>query len=151
MKTLLPFWSRWLEAIAGLFVLLSLFIGLGNQSGLFRALFDSQAILGSVGPAALNPELALFKGYVYGVLGGTMMGYGLLAFFVARFGFARGEKWAWIALLLSTLLWYALDTGGSLKSGVVLNAAGNTLFLALLLVPLIVCARAFFPKTDARA
>jgi hypothetical protein len=141
-------WSRVLEVTAICMAALALFLGLANQTAAFKAVFESETLIGVLGPAARAAELGPFKVYMYGVLGGTTFAYAALVFVVARFGFARGERWAWPGLLVPTLFWYALDSGGSVAAGVWLNAVGNTALLGLILAPLLACAKRFLGKGD---
>ncbi len=135
-----------LQVVAALFILVALFIGLGSRSSVFKAIFEGDAIASSLGAEHRAEAIGPFKVYVYGVLGGSLIGYAASMFALARFGIARRKLWAWRTILVSTILWYLLDTGGSLMAGVWLNAAGNTLFLAVILLALGISARACLSK-----
>jgi hypothetical protein len=135
-----------LQAVAALFALVAVFIGVASGSAAFHAVFEGDFIAGSLGAAHRAEAIAPFKVYVYGVLGGSLIGFAASVFAIARFGIARREKWAWWAVLASSILWYALDTGGSLKAGVLMNAAGNSIFLAIILAALGISARACLSK-----
>jgi hypothetical protein len=135
-----------LQTVAVIYALMALFIGLANQSPLFRSIFEGDLIAGSLGAAHRAAAIGPFKAYVYGVLGGSLFGFAASVFSIARFGIARREKWAWWTVLAASILWYALDTGGSIRTGVLLNAAGNTLFLAVILAALALSARACLAK-----
>jgi hypothetical protein len=84
-----------------------------------------------------------FRSWVYGAWGATVAGWGLTLFFIARYPFAGRKLWAWQAVLWSLLLWYALDTGVSLRFGVTVNVILNTAILALALIPLLASRKAF--------
>jgi hypothetical protein len=137
-----------LQAVAALFALVAVFIGIASRSAAFQSVFEGDLVAGSLGAAHRAAEIAPFKVYVYGVLGGSLIGFAASVFAIARFGIARREKWAWWAVLASSVLWYALDTGGSLRAGVLMNAAGNTIFLAIILAALGISARACLSKGD---
>jgi len=139
-----------IQVVAVLFVFVALFIGVASQSSAFKSVFEGDLIAASLGTEHRAEAIGPFKVYVYGVLGGSLIGYAVSLFALARFGIARRKSWAWLAVLASSLLWYLLDTGGSLRAGVALNAAGNTLFLAIILAALGISARACLSK-DADA
>lgn len=140
-----------LQVVAALFVLVAVFIGVASQSSVFKSIFEGDLIAASLGTEHRAQAIGPFKVYVYGVLSGSLIGYAVALFALARFGIARRELWAWRAVLVSSLLWYLLDTGGSLRAGVALNAVGNTLFLAIILAALGLSARACLSKgSDAR-
>jgi hypothetical protein len=84
-----------------------------------------------------------FRSWAYGAWGATVAGWGLTLFFIARYPFAGRKLWAWQAVLWSLLLWYALDTGVSLRFGVTVNVILNTVILALALIPLLASRKAF--------
>lgn len=78
-----------------------------------------------------------FQSWAYGVTFAVMAGWGLsLAILVAN-AFASRQAWVWWTIAASVALWYPLDTGRSLYHRVWANAIGNTLFLAILAIPLI--------------
>lgn len=57
-----------------------------------------------------------------------------------RYGFARGEPWAWWRLSLGLGAWYIFDSTLSGYWGVWLNVASNTVILAMFAVPLVATA-----------
>jgi hypothetical protein len=68
------------------------------------------------------------------VLGGVLCGWALLLYQLARpeiFNESIRRQ-----MLLSVVVWFVLDSGGSIFAGLPLNAVGNLGFLLLLLVPL---------------
>jgi len=80
--------------------------------------------------------VAAFQRWIYGVLGATVAGWGVFVYFLARFPFARRERWAWHCALVGILLWFTLDTGISLAAGVFFNVGLNSLIFLLAIIPL---------------
>jgi hypothetical protein len=78
-----------------------------------------------------------FGAFVYSVWGAAIVVWGTLLFFICRFAFKEKETWAWWAILVSTLLWYSIAAGFSVYYGAFLNAIGDTVYLLLLVVPLV--------------
>lgn len=140
----LIFWSRWLFT-AGLFI---------SAFGLLFALFNGTALFGWM-DAGINPSfweggslpegaVTSFKQWIYGVLGATILGWGIFVVFIARYPFRNCERWAWTCIAAGVSAWYVTDSALSLYYGVVFNAAFNTLFLAMVALPLLFTRRQFF-------
>jgi hypothetical protein len=129
------FWYRWPLVISFVIVIFGFFMAIFNQSPLFD-LFNQQIDPVFWDGNASQSAYAQFQGWVYGVLGSTMSGWGLMLFFVVRYSFQRREEWAWNAIAISLGFWYLLDTGISLYFGVHFNAVFNTLLLIVVLIPL---------------
>ena len=136
------FWQRWLFV----FSLIVAFFGIGmallNRTLLF-AVFDSQVNPAFWGVNPLPTGVNQFQGWIYGVLGATMAGWGVFLAFIVRYPFQNRERWAWNALLTGLSLWYMTDTAISLYFGVVFNAIFNTVIFILALLPLLFTRREF--------
>lgn len=91
----------------------------------------------------LAPEAVAYQTWVYGVLGGVMVGWGAALVPVIYVPFRRGERWAWNTVALSLGLWYVFDTGASAAHGVVPNVLLNTAILVMFVIPLIASRRYF--------
>ena len=138
----LNFWHRWLYIVAIIIVMFGIFMAIFNQSPWFN-LFNEQIEPIFWGEAERPVAYAQFQGWVYGVLGSTMAGWGLMLFFIIRYPFRQREKWAWNAIAVSLGFWYLLDTVISLYFGVNFNAVFNTLLLVIITPPLIATRNQF--------
>ncbi|MEW5828497.1 MAG: hypothetical protein AB1846_06360 [Chloroflexota bacterium] len=136
------FWQRWLFTFSLIVVAFGMGMALLNRTSLF-AFFDSQVNPAFWGANPLPAGANEFIGWVYGVLGATMAGWGAVLAFIARVPFRSRERWAWNAVALGLSLWYLTDTAISLYFGVVFNAAFNTLVFILAVLPLIFTRREF--------
>ncbi len=139
------FWQRWLFTFSLVVVIFGMGMALLNRTPLF-AFFDSQ-----VNPAfweanPLPPGANGFIGWIYGVLGATMAGWGVVLVFIAGVPFRSRERWAWNAIVLGLSLWYLTDTAISLYFGVVFNAIFNTVIFVLAVLPLLFTRREFQKK-----
>jgi hypothetical protein len=136
------FWQRWLFIFSLIVVIFGLGMALLNRTPLF-AIFDSQVnpVFWRTGllPTGVDP----FQGWIYGVLGATMAGWGVFLAFMARYPFRNRERWAWNALLMGLSLWYLTDTAISFYFGVVFNAIFNTVIFILAILPLFFTRREF--------
>jgi len=136
------FWQRWLFIFSLIVIVFGLGMALLNRTPLF-AIFDSQ-----VNPAFwMNDPLPTgvneFLGWVYGVLGATMAGWGVFLAFIVRYPFHNKERWAWNAFTLGLSLWYLTDTAISLYFGVMFNAIFNTVIFIFALLPLLFTRQEF--------
>lgn len=137
------FWYRWLLVISGVIVVFGTFMALFNQSPMFE--FFNQQIDPVFWDAAPPNAYAQFQGWVYGVLGSTMAGWGLMLYFIVQHPFQQREKWAWNAIAVSLGFWFLLDTAISLYFGVNFNAMFNALLVFLVLPPLIATRKSLIP------
>ncbi|MBI4511844.1 MAG: hypothetical protein HY698_19580 [Deltaproteobacteria bacterium] len=135
-------WDRWLLVVGWLVVLFGLLLAVFNRSAPMEALVHR-----NVDPAfwvdGPSTQAIDFRSWVYGVLGATMAGWGVLIVALAKNAFARRERWARDALATGAGLWFVVDTWLSLASGVVFNAAFNILILVALAPPLGATWRSF--------
>jgi len=136
------FWQRWLLVLSLIIVVFGVFMAIFNQSSIF-SLLSHQIDPVFWGEEAIPVAYAQFQGWVYGVLGATMAGWGLMLLYIIWYSFIRRERWAWTAIAVSLGFWYLLDTSISLHFGVTFNTVFNTLLLILVIPPLISTRKAF--------
>jgi hypothetical protein len=77
-----------------------------------------------------------YQAWIYGVLGGTMAGWGLTVALLAASDFAARETWLWWTIASGTALWFVVDTGQSLRFRVWANVALNAAVLIAVAIPL---------------
>jgi hypothetical protein len=135
MKNFL-FWQRWLFVFSLVVVIFGLGMALLNRTPFF-ALFHSQVnpIFWRTNPLPVGVDS--FQGWIYGVLGATMAGWGVFLAFIVRYPLLNRERWDWNALTLGLSLWYLTDTAISLYFGEVFNGLFNTVIFIFALFPLL--------------
>jgi hypothetical protein len=133
-------WQKMLLGLSLVIVLFGMFIGLLNGTSLFKPFGDQfdQAFWPSGG---ISDQVRQFQQWVYGVLGATMVGWGIFMFFIVKNAFPKREKWAWNCVMIGVLIWYLIDTGLSGYHGVGANMLLNTVILILIMVPLLMMRR----------
>lgn len=141
MKTF-SFWQRWLFIFSLIVVIFGLVMAVFNRTPIF-AFFDLQLNPVFWGTNPLPPGVNEFQGFVYGVLGATMAGWGVIMAFIIRCPFQARERWAWNALALGLSIWFVTDTSISLYSGVIFNAIFNTVFFIFVALPLVFTRKEF--------
>lgn len=135
------FWQKWLVVVVEFYILFGVLIASFNQTVLF-SFFDGQ-ISRIFWPTAVSPDLSAYQGWLYALLGSILIAWGINMFFIAQNAFKQQEKWAWNALFVGLLVWYLIDSGFSLRYGVVFNAVVNTMLFGLGLLPLIFTRKYF--------
>lgn len=142
MKMSFLFWQRWLLILSLVIIAFGFGMALLNNTPLFDLL--NRQVDPVFWKAQPLPAQALaFRGWIYGLLGATMAGWGVFIAFLAQNAFRRRERWAWNCILLGILAWYIPDSGISLAYGVVFNAIFNTVLLALVALPLVFTRKDF--------
>ena len=136
------FWRTWLLVFSIVVVVFGFALMLWGDASLFGWMND-QIDPVFWGAQTLSPEASAFRQWVYAVLGATMTGWGIFLLFIARYPFARRERWAWNCVAIGLSVWFVLDTFASLYFKVYFNDVLNTAFLALALLPLIFTRRQF--------
>ena len=142
MKDRFSFWQRWLWIVSLTITGFGIFMALLNRTTVFE-IFNAQIDPIFWGEAGIPEAARQFQGWVYGVWGATVAGWGLLVALIARYPFRERQTWAWKAIVYSLLLWYVFDTGISLYFGVTFNAIFNTLLLILIAPPMIATKKNF--------
>jgi len=85
--------------------------------------------------ANLSSEL---RNWLFGVLGGTILGFHTLMIFIIAFPLRKKERWAYYALWTAMLAWFLVDTGSSLYHAAYFNVLIINLFaMAINVIPLL--------------
>jgi hypothetical protein len=135
------FWQKWLFIVSLGITAFGLFMAVFNQTALFD-LFNQQ-----IDPAfwdSAPPEgVSSFQGWLYGVWGATIAGWGIFLAFIAHIPFKQRQKWAWNCLVVGLGIWFILDTWISWQFGVTFNVIFNTIVALAAGLPLIFSRKAF--------
>jgi hypothetical protein len=138
------FWQKWLFFVGIYLVLFGLFLTFFSQSNIMDYLFNKNIDLYFWGDSTLPESTFRFQGWIYGVLGAVIAGWGTLIAFWAHYPFKTQEQWAWNGLALATTIWYTADTTISAMHGIIFNVVFNTILLFLLAMPLLFTRKIFF-------
>ena len=114
------FWINWLiiaNVIALVIGLLVAFWGNGpffaphNANTQTQFLADAQHIEG----------VQHMKNWLFGIIGGTIVGFHILMIGMAHYALRKKEKWAYLFLWLGLLLWFVIDSSISIFYGAAYN------------------------------
>lgn len=138
------FWQSWLMAVSALIILFGVLIALLNWTDAFTIF--NWLVNGTFWPGMPTPpDVEGFKLWAYGMLGATMVGWGIFLYYIVRYPFAKMEKWSWDCIALGVGAWFAIDTAVSAYAGAYFNVAVNLLILVLVALPLAM-VRSHFAK-----
>jgi hypothetical protein len=142
------FWQTWLWVLSVVIAMLGVALALWGGTPLFDWMNNliNPIFWGTQLPGV---EASAFRQWMYAVLGAVMAGWGIFLAFIARYPFARRERWAWDCTIIGLLVWFLIDTSASLYFKVYFNVIGNTGLLVLALLPLIFTRKQFArPASD---
>jgi len=147
--TRLQFARTWFCAVAAGIAIFGLVFAFARGTALF-AVFNAQydPVFWAGGPDA---AALAFRGWVYGVLGAVMIGWGTTMFFLGLYGFPTRQRWVRQSITVSVPAWYVVDTYISWKAGVNFNVIFNTVLLLLVLAPVMVAWSEFTGPPDVGA
>lgn len=134
------FWQKWIFIVGLMTIAFGLFMAVfSGNLGLFNNQINSVFWSDGNIPAGVKA----FQGWIYGVLGATMAGWGVFSTFIAHYPFRQKEKWSWNCVATGLLLWYVVDTIISVSYGVYFNAVFNTVLMVFFILPLIFTRKHF--------
>ena len=136
------FWQRWLLGLSLVIIVFGLGMAVLNSTPLFEPL-NHQVDPVFWGSQPIPEAAEAFRGWVYGVMGATMMGWGVFFAFLVKYPLARKEKWAWVCMVSGLLAWYVVDTSISAYFQVYFNVLFNSLLLVAAVLPLFLICKAF--------
>ena len=137
-KNLNTIWSKWIFGFSFIVIFAGIFLGIilpfiiPQTPDLFLTEITGLSL------SDLDPDLIRYQKLIMGVLGSTMIGWGIILAFLGYRLMQKSEEWIWIAITVSLIVWYIFDTSISLISGSFLNVILNFFFLVLPLPPLVV-------------
>ncbi|MEZ4828630.1 MAG: hypothetical protein R3C61_20445 [Bacteroidia bacterium] len=92
----------------------------------------------------LSQEELNYKNWLWGIIGGTIVGFHVLMIAISENAFRKKEKWAYGSLWLGLLSWFVIDSGISLFYGAIHNVVMiNLVALILIGIPLVATRKVF--------
>ncbi len=136
----------WIKGVtyANIFaILIGLLVAFAGNSIVFalhnhytgEVFFDGQTI---------PPNILNLKNWLFGIIGGTIVGFHLLMVFISEYALKKKEKWAYVAMWAGLLSWFLIDTSLSIIYGAEHNVLLiNLPALIMIGIPLFMCRKAF--------
>ena len=144
-ETRFIFWQKWLTWANVLTIIVGLLVAFAGNSIFFELHnFYSQEVFFGGNP--FSEEALLFKNWLFGIIGGTIVGFHVLMVFISENAFKKKEHWAYYAMWVGLLTWFGIDSSISLYYGALYNVILINL-IALLLIGLpLIMTRKYFSK-----
>lgn len=130
------FWQKWLTYANVITVGIGLLVAfLGNS--FFFDLHNEATVDIFFGGKISNEEL-MFKNWLFGIIGGTIVGFHVLMIMISENAFKKKERWAYRALWYGLVSWFVIDSGVSFYYNAIHNIVLiNVVALVLIGLPLV--------------
>jgi hypothetical protein len=86
------------------------------------------------------------RGWLIGIMGAVMAGWGSSMLYIVYHPFRRREKWAWRSIFYPVLIWFLLDSTVSACYDATFNVVINTVLFLQVLAPLLFLRKLFLRK-----
>jgi hypothetical protein len=136
------FWYYWLIVVSWIIIGFGLSLVTISQSPYFDILNKPVLQIFNISPESYGTKKIII--WLYSILGATMAGWGMCIYLMLKHAFVKKEKWTWIALLISMIIWFIPDTIISVLYGAYFNVIINTLILFIIALPLSFVYQDFF-------
>mgnify|MGYP006257857165 CR=1 FL=1 len=137
------FWQKWLTYANVMTLIVGFLVAFAGNSFFFTLHNDYTKAIFFQGNEFSADVLAL-KNWLFGIIGGTIVGFHWLAIMISENAFKRKEKWAYDALCYGLLSWFAIDSSISIYYGAIHNLVLiNLVALFLIGLPLLMSRKAF--------
>jgi hypothetical protein len=135
--TISTFWRRWMLFATGSMIVMGLVIAFTPlvtnivDPIYYNNYFDYDAY------STLSGGDLRFHTFLFGVSGAVVASWAILMFFLVMFPLRQGEKWAWVAITLSIIVWFIGDGYVSVVTGFPLHAVLNLSIFVMMGIPLL--------------
>lgn len=137
------FWQKWLTYANVMTIIVGLLVAFTGNSIFFELHNDSSAEL-FFNSSEFHPDVLKFKNWLFGIIGGTIVGFHVLMVFICENAFKRKERWAYGAMWAAMISWFVIDSGISYYYGAVHNILLiNLIAMVLIGLPLLMTRKAF--------
>ncbi|MEM8525137.1 MAG: hypothetical protein AAGG68_10855 [Bacteroidota bacterium] len=137
------FWQKWLTYANAMTVIVGLLVAFAGNSFFFD-LHNHYTQEVFFQGADFSPEVLKLKNWLFGIIGGTIVGFHLLMILISENAFKRKEKWAYRAMWIGMLSWFLIDSGISFYYGAIHNILIiNLIALILIGLPLVMTRKEF--------
>jgi len=94
-----------------------------------------------------NSQILQLKNWLFGIIGGTIVGFHVLMVFISENAFKQRQLWAYKAMWAGLLSWFVIDSGLSFYYGALHNIVIiNLVALILIGLPLVMTWKEFSRK-----
>lgn len=141
----MKFWSNWLIGVSVIGIVFGVLLMLPGGLQTMLAQWSYETVVGPGTFAELTEAEMASQRLLYGIASAVMIGWFTMIAWISAIPFRRGERWAWLAIDSSLLVWFVLDSAISVQNGMPQNVLLNLVFLVLFAIPLATTWRQFEP------
>lgn len=137
------FWQKWLTWANLITVGVGLLCAFAGNS-IFFDLHNAQTKEVFFAGEEFSSEVLALKNWLFGIIGGTIVGFHILMIFISENAFRKKERWAYRAMWFGMLSWFIIDSGICVYYGAIHNIVLiNVVALVLIGLPLMMVRRVF--------
>ena len=137
------FWQQWLTWANVMTIVVGLLVAFAGNSIFFELHNEYTQKVFFEGEGFTTEALQL-KNWLFGIIGGTIVGFHILMVMLSEYGVKRHEKWAYRAMWLGLLSWFLIDNSISVYYGAIHNVLIiNIVSLILIGLPLVMVWKVF--------
>ena len=142
-KETFNFWQKWLTYANVMAIAIGILVAFAGNSFVFEPHNNcTKEVFFNI--REFNPDVLRLKNWLFGIIGGTMVGFHVLMIMISENSFKKKEPWAYKAMWLGLLSWFLIDSGISVFYGAIHNVLLiNIPALALIGLPLIMTRKEF--------
>lgn len=137
------FWQKWLTYANVMTIGVGLLAAFAGNS-IFFELHNDYTKDVFFNAAEFNPDVLQLKNWLFGIIGGTIVGFHILMIMISENAFKKKEPWAYKAMWYAMLSWFCIDSGLSIYYGAIHNVVLiNIVALILIGIPLVMTRNEF--------
>ena len=137
------FWQKWLTYANIMTICVGLLCAFAGNSIFFELHNTGTKDVFFSGDEFTSEVLAL-KNWLFGIIGGTIVGFHVLMVFISENAFKKKERWAYRAMWFGMVSWFCIDSGISYYYGAIHNILLiNLVALVLIGLPLVMTRKVF--------
>ena len=137
------FWQKWLTYANVLTIGVGLLVAFWGNS-VFLEIHNGFTIETFFGGTPFTAETLQFKNWLFGIIGGTIVGFHVLMIMISENAYKKKERWAYKALWYGLLSWFVIDSGISIYYKAIYNVVLiNLVALILIVLPLVMTRNEF--------
>ncbi|MCU0336591.1 MAG: hypothetical protein MUF12_01910 [Sediminibacterium sp.] len=114
------FWQKWLTWANVITLLIGLLVAFVGNSSVFE-LHNTYTQKVFFQGTMLTNDILHFKNWLFGIIGGTIVGFHVLMIAISENAFKKQEKWAYYSLWIGLLSWFFIDSSISIFYGAIHN------------------------------
>ena len=138
------FWQKWLTYANVMTCFVGILVAFFGNS-IFFELHNNYTKEVFFDATEFQPAVLNLKNWLFGIIGGTIVGFHILMIMISENAFKNKEAWAYKAMWFGLLSWFVIDSAISLYYGAIHNIVIiNLVALVLIGLPLIMTRKAFY-------